>query len=203
VLAAKVELKGFPEAIARLNQIQSALGDRVAIDTVNRLAAQAKTRMSELIREEYNISASLVRDRLRVRTAHRSGTFEIQAALIGNPESSGGKRAMNVIHFLSSADVKRGGPRKLKSGQIKQLQFKFKKGKGNTTIPGAFIGNSGRTVFIREDPTNSRSKIRAVYTIGVPQMFSTKKNVRAVVSFVQDNFTRIFADRARYYLGKL
>lgn len=181
-----------------LNDIKTSLGDKAVVSILNKTAAQAKTRMSEAIRDEYNISASLVRDRIKVGKAQRKGATAFTALVIGNPEPGGGKRSFNVIRFLETKVTIAEGRRRRKAGTLSQLRFKIKKAGGKTTIKGAFIGNQGRTVFIRTGP--GRLPIKAVQTIGIPQMFTTKRNTKIVLDWIKANFPRIANSEIQHYL---
>lgn len=183
-----------------LNDLQKNLGDKAVISALNKAAAQAKTQMSQAIRADYNISAAMVKDRLRIARAQRRDVVTFQAKLIGNPESGGGKRSMNLVHFLEkNAGVK--AYKRGTGGRLDQLRFKVKRSGGKNTLKGAFIGNKGRTVFIREG--KSRLPIRAVRTIGVPQMFSTKRNVGKVTQWLNVNLPRIAESEILYYLSRV
>lgn len=188
-------------AIDRLNAMKRGMGDRAATSALNKTAAQAKTRMSEAIRADYLISAALVRERLVVRKAMNRGGATFSAYLVGNPATGGVKRSMNLIHFLERKTTLAEARRRAKKGTLDQLHFKIKRAGGKETVTGAFIGNHGRTVFIRTG--KSRLPIKSVRTIGVPQMFSTKKNVGLVQQWVVDNFPRIFQSEMRYYLSTI
>lgn len=187
-------------ARGRLNEAKRGLGDRAIASALNKTATQARTQMSTLIRQDYNISAGLVRERLRIRRAARDGRISFEAALIGNPDTGGGKRSMNLIHFLEkNAGVK--AYRRGKGGRLDQLRFKIKRRGGMATVPGAFIGNNGRTIFQRVG--GARLPIKAVQTIGVPQMFNTKKNRGAVERFVRDAFPAIYRREIAHYTSTL
>lgn len=181
----------------KLNDIEKGLGDRAIVSSLNKAAAQAKTRMSEAIRSEYNISASLVRERLRIRRAQRGKLLTFTATLIGNPETGGGKRSMNLIHFLE----KRGVEKAFKRGsnlRLDQLRFQVKRAGGRRVIRGAFIGNKGRTMFVREG--RGRLPIKAVRTIGVPQMFTARRNLESVVRWLEENMPRIANAEIAHFL---
>jgi hypothetical protein len=49
----------------------------------------------------------------------------------------------------------------------------------------------------------NRLPIKAVRTIGVPQMFNTRKNVDVVQRWIVENFPRIAAAEIRYYLSTI
>ena len=180
-----------------LNRIQRGLGDRAIVSALNKAADQAKTQMSQAIRAEYNISAALVRQRLRIKRAQRGKLVTFQSLLIGNPETGGTKRSMNLIHFLE----KQGQAKAFRRGRdwrLDQLRFQIKRSGAKAVVRGAFIGNKNRTVFIREG--KDRLPIKAVRTIGVPQMFSTKKNTGAVLRWLEGNLPRIMNHEIEHYL---
>ena len=154
--------------------------------------------MSTAIRADYNISAALVRERLVVKRATKKGLVTFTASLIGNPDSGGRRRSMNLVHFLE----KNATAKAFKRGRdlrLDQLRFKVRKSGGKGVLPGAFIGNKGRTVFIRTG--DKRTPIKAVRTIGVPQMFSTKKNIGKTLRWIELNLPRITESEIRHYLA--
>jgi Prophage minor tail protein Z (GPZ) len=187
--------------INKLNAIQKGIGDRALVSALNKVTTQAQTQMSRAIREDYNISPALVRERLKIRRATAKGLATFTAALIGNPNSGGAKRSMNMIHFLERSVTLAEARRRGKSKTLSELRFKVKRSGGKVSIPGAFIGNNGRTVFIREG--RARLPIKPVRTIGVPQMFSTRKNVGLVEKWIKANFHRILQSEIRYYLSRI
>lgn len=182
----------------RLNAAKKGLGDRATVSALNKTAAQAQTQMSKLIRADYNISASLVRERLKVRRATRRGEFVFEASLLGNPNNQ--SRAMNLIHFLEKKTTLAEGRRRGKAGTQNLLFFKVKKTGAKINVTGAFIGNKGRTIFKRVG--KDRLPIKAVSTIGVPQMFNTKKNRTTVEKFIRDAFPALFQREAAFYLSR-
>jgi len=179
-----------------LNQLRKGLGDQAITSALNKTAAQAKTQMSAAIRREFNISAALVRERLQIRKATRKGGATFTALLIGNPATGGGKRSINLVHFLeknaTAKAFKRG-----RNLRLDQLRFKIRKTGGKQMLKGAFIGNQGRTVFIRTG--GARLPIKAVRSIGVPQMFMARRNTTAVLNWIAANFPRIAKAEFDYY----
>lgn len=184
----------------KLNAIEKHLGDNAVVSALNKTAAQAKTRMSELIRADYNISAALVRERLRIRKAQRSGIATFTALLIGNPETGGQRRSMNLVHFLEKNATAKAF-RRGKNLRLDELRFHVRKTGGKQRLPGAFIGNKGRTVFIRTSA--GRLPIKAVRTIGVPQMFNTKKNITEIKAWIEANLPRILDSEVKHYLARV
>ena len=171
-LSIKTDFKDVQRSLASLSD---DLQRRVVPAAINRVAAKANTEMVRAITSEFNIKATDVRGKLRVKKAERkmAGWF----ATLYPSSSSRRDGSLNLIRFIkgSTARVmakrgKRGGP---------QLQFQIKKSAGRQQITGAFIGNQGRTVFVRVG--DQRTPIKALSTIGVSQMFNTRRiNARVV-----------------------
>lgn len=192
--------------VNRMNDIKRGLGDRALVSALNKTIAQSKTRMQRAITAEYMVSASLVRERLRIARASRKGGVTFTATLIGNPDSGGAKRALNLIHFVERKVTIAEAKRRRKSETLAHIRFKIKRSGGLKTILGstdgkgaAFIANQGRTVFRRTG--RSRLPIEAVTTVGVPQMFNTIKNIEMITAFMETTFGRVFESEAKYYLS--
>ena len=175
----------FEQVSRSLDRMREDVGARALASALNRTLEQARTAMSREIRQEFNMPAAKVSAALRVRRASfKAGRFRMEAVL-ESPSKRG--RSLNLINFAArqtrqgvTVKIKKGGPRKL--------------------IRGAFIGNDGRTVFIREG--KSRLPIRAVQTIDVAQMFNTRRINAKVVDVVKARFPAIFEREARYYRSK-
>ena len=67
-----------------------------------------------------------------------------------------------------------------------QLGFQIKRGGGLKQIPGAFVGNKGRTIFRRTG--KSRLPIEPVQVIGVAQMFNSKTINQRVMAKIEAEF---------------
>lgn len=174
---------------------------------VNKLAAIGQTAMRREIVQEYHVSSAFVRARLRVRkaSAHAKG-FVIEAVLIGSG-SSGAKRSANLIHFVEKSVSLAEARRRFKAGEGQsnrnrtfELRAKIKRGTGQKIVKGAFIGNKGRTVFIREGKT--RLPIKPVQTIDVPQMFNAKRINRKVVQLIEARGKEQLEHELRYFMGR-
>jgi hypothetical protein len=175
----------FPQVAAALGQVQQALGDQVLARAINRTVDQAKTAMSREIRSSYQLSASYVRDRLRVKRAiGRAGKLDLSAELIGG---DGKRRSANVIAF---------GARRNAQG----ISVLISKGQ-RKTISHAFVANKGRTVFARTG--KARLPIEPVRTIDVPQMFNARRVNAAVMAAIDSRFPAIFERELAYALSKL
>ena len=105
--------------------------------------------------------------------------------IFGSPTKRG--RSMNLVRFLAvvqaagAAQKTRGarGTKKQLAALAGQIGFAIKRGGGLKTIPGAFLGNHGRTVFQRTG--KGRLPIKPVQVIGVSQMFSERGIRRRVM----------------------
>ena len=96
-------------------------------------------------------------------------------------------------------------------GTLRVLRVKVKRGQ-TRKLPGAFIGNKGRTVFERISGTTmpSRSKyrgthaekIKPVQTIDVAQMFNTRRINAAVVRAIERRLPTIFAREVQFLLQR-
>jgi hypothetical protein len=194
----KFDIKhNFPDVMRQLDQLQKDLRDQAMVSAVNKTMAKAKTNMIRVISREFNVTAGYVRERLNVaRARFRNGRAIIEATLDGSNK----KRSANLIAFLEKSTSLAQARKRAKAGNLDQLHFQIKRTGGRVVIPGAFIGNKGRTVFIREGKT--RLPIKAVQTVGIPQMFNTKRLNAVVVQAMKDDFPDIFEHEAKYYVDR-
>ncbi|EJL77345.1 hypothetical protein PMI15_04667 [Polaromonas sp. CF318] len=175
----------FPAVDRRLGQLREDVALKAGVRAVNGTLAQAQTRMSRAIRSEFNIKADKVKAALRIeRATYRGGVYRIEGKL-ESPTKRG--RSINVINFEA---------RKTAQG----VSVKILRNGGRKVIKGAFIGNSGRTVFKRVD--KARLPIVAVQTIDVQQMFNTKRIKELVLRMINEKFPEIFEREARFYTQK-
>lgn len=195
-----------PEARKQLKMLKKDVGDKAMRSTVNKVAAISKTAMSKEIRKTYKLRANQVRPKLNVNKAKKSSSSNTIVARL-NPTDI--KRSVNIIRFLTRASLSTNRKRR-KDGRLKELRFKIKKSGGIKQLPGAFVANKGRTVFIRDERSTARSRrkyagtkhgqsIRAVQTIGIPQMFNTKTVNKEVIRNAQARLPKIFANEVRFF----
>lgn len=143
----------------------------------NKVAAGARAEATRSIIATYAITADEVRNSIFLRRASARGALiAAEIDIFGSATHKG--RSMNLIHFLAVAQIK-GQAFKLRRAKGKradikalsgQLGFIFRRDRGLKALPGAFIGNQGRTVFERVG--KSRLPIVAKQAIGVAQMFN-------------------------------
>jgi hypothetical protein len=197
-----INIKADFDATIRRLKAQGKAVEQAQVSALNKAAAQSRTQMQRAITSTYNLSAGFVKERLSVRRAFKNGALAFSADLLGSDR----KQSMNLIHFAASrlSGKEKAAWRKqtAKNGRLygPQIPFIIKRGGGRVYVKGAFVGNDGRTVFMREG--KSRLPIKAVQTIGVKGMFRSRKNTGEVQSWIQDNFTRIFERELKFYMSK-
>jgi hypothetical protein len=177
----------FDDVQKRLDGLQADYASKVLARAVNRTMEQGQTEMRRAITSEFNISSSKVREKLFLkRASFKSGRFELQAELVSR-DPRGKRRSINVINFAGrqnnlgvTVKIKKGGERKL--------------------IRHAFIGNGGRTVFVREG--KARLPIKPVQAIDIPQMFTTKRINDRVLSKIIAVFPVVFEREERFALDR-
>lgn len=176
----------FPAVAKRLEELERDVGEKALTRSMNRVLEQARTQMAKEITKEFAIPSSKVKERLQIRRAwSRKGKTEFVATLYVASKSNK-SRSMNVIGF-SAKEIRRG------------VTVKIKKTGGRKLIGHAFIANQGRTVFVRKGP--KRLPVQPVSTIGVPQMFNTRRINSAVVQMINAKLPEVFAREVKYYLG--
>lgn len=202
----------FKDVNRRLKELQKDVAEKATAMALNKTGAKAQTEMVRAITSEFNIKASEVRNKLRLIRAKRSGVY-MQVEL--NPFASGKGRSMNLIRFMESKVSMAEARRRKKSGTQNVLRFKIKKQGGAIAIPGAFIGNDGRTVFKRDQSKYMKGRvnksghskhaqaIEGLQTVGVPQMFNTKRiNARVIARIRKElpiEFDRAIAQAIRRF----
>lgn len=183
-----VDVKGIDAVQKKLAGLQSGIKDRVLAAAVNKTAAKAVTEVNRAIREEYVVKAEEVRNSISLRRA-TSGNIVANIDIFGSKSRRG--RSANMIRFLAAIQASgiaiktrgaAGVKRKDLVGLGRQLGFQVKRSGGLKQIRGAFVGNSGRTVFIRE--TKARLPIEPVQVIGFSQMFASNKISKRVMAKV-------------------
>lgn len=175
-----IKLEGLGQIEARLKGLQSELERGQAMQmAINKTADKAQAEINRAIREEYAVKPEEVRNAITIRRASK-GDMEGIVRVFGSKNRRG--RSLNMIHFLAAAQAagvafKTRGAVGVKKKDLKaigkQIGFMVKKGGGLKQIEGAFVGNKGRTVFMRTG--NARLPIKAVQVIGFGQMFSSQK----------------------------
>ncbi len=187
----------FPDVARKLSGLQADIADKVMASSVNKAVALAKTRMQREITSEFNVKADYVRDRLRVTKAASRGSLSISASLVGG---DGKRRSANVIRFIEQFVSLAQGRKRAKLANGNQLRFSIKRGSGKKVITGAFIGNKGRTVFIRT--SDKRLPIKAVSTVDVASMFNTRRINKRVVDLINERLPDLIDKDIAYFTSR-
>lgn len=188
----------FPEVAARLDRLSRDVGNKAVARAINTTIDQGKTQMARQINQEFRVSVGEVKKRLKVyKASARNGGFRLVATM--EATRSGKGRSMNLIAFVTKGKVSKASAKRTgRTDLAGQLQFQIKRGGGKKSIKGAFIGNMGRTVFIREGKW--RLPIKALNTIDVPQMFNTRRVNKVVKQVMLDKFPANFQRELRSVL---
>lgn len=188
--------------------LKTDLQDKAVSQALTRTAKRGVTEMTRRITREYAIKAKDVRPHLHI---DRPRTGKVSAITIRALPSRKGKRARNVMLFsarVAPGKEKRTIKVKLPDGRWVTrvvsvgggVSVKIRRAESRKIIKGAFIGNKGRTVFMRKG--GGRLPIRGVQTIDIPQMFNTRRINVAVVRQMQLDFARELNRLAAYYISK-
>lgn len=196
----------FPDIARRIDALPEKIANQAIARALNDTVQQGKTEMARGISQEFRLTVSEVRERLQVQRASAKGsTLRLSAILRAKNGMKG--RSMNLIRFSTGALTRRAANKVAKAaGQGRagadlagQLGFQIKRQGGRKVIPGAFIGNHGRTVFIRTG--KGRLPIKALSTIDVPQMFNARRINEAVRAAMLKRFRTNFDRELRTVLG--
>lgn len=188
----------FPEVKRALAQLPKQIADKAMVRAMNTTITQAKPAMAQQITKEFRVTSAQVKERLVVQKAiARAGLLRFEAMLSAKNKAKG--RSMNLIAFQSGLLTKRTAKKAGKADAVGQIGFQIKRTGGRKVIPGAFIGNKGRTVFIRVG--KARLPIKALSTIDIPQMFNTKRINEVVVATMLKRFEANFNRELRTVLG--
>lgn len=175
-LTIKADVSG---ALRQLDLTQQAIR-RSAVDALNRTAEQARTESVRDITGTFNLQSSFVRERIEIRKATFRGE-RLEAALV----VQGKDRSFNLIRFAERRVSLAEGKRRRKAGRV-GVYVKVKKSSGYELVPGAFIGNQGRTVFRRID--KARLPIEPLQSIGVGQAMISDVGRRKLDELVRSRF---------------
>lgn len=199
-----VKIDGLEQVKQQIAGLSRDLKAKVLQPAINKVAEKARAEINRAIPQEFAVKASEIRNAVEVRKAS-SGQLAVTITIFGSKNKKG--RSLNMIHFVAAAYVRGQGAFKTRSGAVgirkrdiktigNQLGFQIKRGSGLKTKEGAFIGNKGRTVFIRTSgQMNSRpgnltkhsQKIVPVQVIGFSQMFSSKNISKRIMDKINED----------------
>lgn len=187
----KIDVRGMADVMQNLKRIGDDVGKAQATGAaLNKVAGKASAEVTRAITQRYAIKADQVRNSVFLsRASAKGGNLQAEIRIFGSPSKRG--RSMNMIRFLAAVQAAgraiktRGakGSRKELNALGVQLGFQVLRGGGLKQKPGAFVGNKGRTVFIRvpgkqmerrPGKLNKHSEaIVPVQVIGLAQMFNS------------------------------
>lgn len=179
------EITGQDDVQRALSELSGDRLLRAVAMASNKIGAKLRTEASRQIRARYVIDAATVRASMNLHMARvKVGQVDAQLSIFGSPTRAG--RSMNMIRFLERKVTLAEGRRRKRDGTQNQLRFKVRKDKGLQPIAGAFVGNKGRTIFMREGKT--RLPIKALQVIGVSQMFNSHAVRDAVMARMEKEY---------------
>lgn len=185
----------FPDIARKIDTLGKEIAGKAIASALNKTVAQAKTAMSSEIRKEFVISADKVRESLQInRASARGGRFNLEASLESKSKRG---RSLNIINFMEKFVTLAQAKKRKRAETLNQLFVQIKRGGGRKPLGKAFIGNKGRTVFVRTG--KSRLPIKAVSTIGVPSMFNTKRVNSVVTGMIKNKFPEIFFHEVEFF----
>ncbi|MBC7600863.1 MAG: hypothetical protein H7238_17875, partial [Polaromonas sp.] len=97
---------------------------------------------------------------------------------------------------ISLATARKRGHR----GTLNQLHVQIRKAGGKKALGSAFIGNKGRTIFVRTG--KARLPIKALQTIDVASMFNTRRVNAKVLKLIEAKFPDIFANEVKFFTNR-
>jgi len=172
-----VQISGIDAVQKKLASLSAKQIASVLSMATNKTTAKAKAEINRAVTGHYQIARAEVSNAITV-TAASAAKPSATISIFGSTKKRG--RSLNMIHFAERKVTLAEGRRRAKTGTQNQLRFNIIRGKGGKMIPGSFIGNQGRTVFIREGKT--RLPIKPVQVIGVGQMFNFRQIRERVLS---------------------
>jgi hypothetical protein len=206
----KIDIRGIDAVQRKLKQLSSDLQGKVGQMAINKTAQKARTEIKRAVTAEFAIKANEVASSIHLNQSKMGKTGKVEATIdiFGSSKRKG--RSLNVIHFIEKsitmAEAKRRSKKNMlygigKGGRLLPvLGFKFKKAGGAKQIEGAFIGNKGRTVFMRVG--KGRLPIKPVQMIGVSQMFSAERIKRRVMDKINRDLVEETSRAVEYLLAR-
>lgn len=171
----------FKDVQRKLDALSTDLQRKVIPAAINKVSAKGNTEMVRQITREYRMQQSDVRGKLKLRRAERKLANWFATLEPVSTARRGG--SLNLVRFVEKSVTLAEARRRKKGQTANQLRFQIRKTGGKQTITGAFIANQGRTVFVRVG--DQRKPIKALSTIGVSQMFNTRRVQSAVLSRIE------------------
>lgn len=173
-----IHLENMRAVQALLQGLPATLHAEILQPALNKAADKARAEIARAIPQEFHVKAAEVRSALTLTRA-RAGRLEAWLDVFGSAKKRG--RSLNLVHFLAAVQGA-GQARSVRGARLRQrdlralqqqLGFLMRRGGGLKQIPGAFVGNRGRTIFRRTGET--RLPIEPVQVVGYAQMFASRR----------------------------
>ena len=188
----------FPEVIRELDKLHNDIRNKALPSALNKTIEQARTAMSREIRAEFVMSMAEVSSSLRITRARASGGANNMQATVEAIRKRGGSQ--NLIRFIERSTTMAQARKRGKAGTLNQLHVQVKRNGHKVPMGSAFIGNKGRTMFVREG--KGRLPIKALQTVDVASMFNTKRVNDKVVAMMKERFPIILEREMKYFTDK-
>ena len=181
------------EAALFYKTLPQNLTDKAMVRALNRTAITVRAEASRRIRERYNLKSRVLKDQIRIRNATRA---ELRAVV----QASG--RPIPLVEF----DARRGA-----SGATVRVS-RTRKTVSHAFIPTMKSGHRG--VFLRVEKgsrqyRNTRVRkggsdlpVAELFGPSLPQAFTSKQVMAAIVAAARQRFPKAFEQEARFYLSK-
>jgi hypothetical protein len=192
----------FPDLINNIRQLPEKIQKKVLVPALKDVSKLGRTQAIRSIGQEFNLDRPTISSAFSIKVS-KDPSFSVngiayQATLTA---SSGRKRAFNIIRFLEKKITLAQSRKRRKSGSQSQLHVKVLKSGGFKSLgKNAFIFKNGKTVF-RRIP-NSK-KIEPISTIGISQMFSTRRLKEPTVFKMKSSLLRYIQYSLDRYLKNI
>ena len=163
------------EMTKTLDRHQRKLLPQVITTALNKTVASVKVAVAKDITKVTGITAGVVKRGLDVKKASRTQRIATITAATRTP---------NLIRFATPAAIRTF--RKAPGLKAKAWSKKAR------VFPHVFVGNSGRTAFVRTDTADSRSKIKAVFGPSIPRAMVSAKIAKRTRKWIPARWKRTF-----------
>lgn len=192
----------FPDLVNNLKQLPEKIQKKILVPALKDVSKLGRTQMIRGITQEFNIDRSTVSQSFSIRVS-KDPTFNSTGVAYQSTitASSGRKRAFNIIRFIEKRITLTQGRKRKKSGTQRQLHVKVLKAGGFKSLgKNAFIFKNGKIVFRRIPGTK---KIEPISTIGISQMFNTRRLKEPAVFKMKNSLLRYIQYSLDRYLKNL
>lgn len=182
----KIDTKGLEKQMKKLRNFPKS-ARKASARAINRTLTFNNKRVSQLVRQNYNIKSGEVKGTIKLRRANPSN-------LSASIKSTGGR--LSLSKFSRGASSWRKG---------KNVRVKVKKTSNKTvnTTPKAFIANVGGNLHIAKRKGGSKFPIEVLHTLSVPQMISNSKVIDVVNKEGKDYLDKRIKHEIEFEMSKI